>query len=175
MEFWDLYDVDRKLTGRTIARGQKMKDDEYHLVVTAWILNREGKWLITKRSASKSKPLKWEAPGGSVLAGEDSRQGVYREIKEEIGIDLSGGELFKSFRRDIISWENPGFLDVWIFKMDFDLSDVVMQDEEVCDVKWASADEIIKMMENDEFVPMKEFPYYKEIFREYEAIGNIVG
>ena len=145
-----------------------MKDDEYHLVVTAWICNSDGKWLVTRRAENKSEPLKWEAPGGSALAGESSKQAVYREIKEEIGIDLVGGELFKTFRREKITWENPGFLDVWLFKLDFDTSEVVLQEEEVCDVKWASSTDILKMMDNDEFVPMKEFPYYEDIFEQIQ-------
>lgn len=166
-ELWDIYDKNRCKTGKYIERGQPMNEDEYHLVVSAWITNSKGEWLIIRRAESKSYPLKWEAPGGSVLAGEDSELGALREVKEEIGITLDSGELFQSYRRDKPSWENPGFLDVWVLKADILIEDVKLQKEEVCDIKWATKEEILKMIETDDFVPMKEFPYYKDLFQSY--------
>ena len=39
-EFWDIYDENRNKTGRTAQRGvYQFKDGEYHIVVTAIILN----------------------------------------------------------------------------------------------------------------------------------------
>ena len=163
-ELWDVYDENRHRTGKIIERGEEMREDEYHLVVQAWVKNKRGEWFITKRSDNKSFPLRWEAPGGSVLSGETSEQGVLREVKEETGITLNKGKMFRSFRRDKISWENPGFLDVWIFEADFSADDVVLQQGETCGCKWASEKEILDMIDSGEFVPMKEFPYYKEFF-----------
>ena len=113
-ELWDVYDKNRNLTGKTIARGEYMTEDEYHLVVQVWIKNDENKWLISKRAATKSQALKWEPTGGSVLAGEGSKDGALREVKEELGISLNpeSGHLFRSFQREKFTWENPGFLDV---------------------------------------------------------------
>lgn len=53
-ELWDIYDKNRNITGKTIARGELMAEDEYHLVVQVWIKNDENKWLISKRAATKS-------------------------------------------------------------------------------------------------------------------------
>ena len=36
-ELWDIYDKNRNITGKTIARGELMAEDEYHLVVQVWI------------------------------------------------------------------------------------------------------------------------------------------
>ncbi len=167
-ELWDVYDRNRNLTGRVIERGTLMSEEEYHLVVQVWIKNVEGKWLISRRTAMKSEPLKWEPTGGSVLAGEDSISGALREVHEELGIVLEKekAKLFRSFRRDKACWENPGFLDVWVFESDVQIEDVVLQEEEFCDVKWATCEEIVQMIECDEFVPMKKFPYYIELFSE---------
>ena len=39
-EFWDIYDKDRNKTGKLAQRGvDKFKEGEYHIVVTAVILN----------------------------------------------------------------------------------------------------------------------------------------
>ena len=81
-----------------------------------------------------------------------------------IVLNPEDGQLFASFRRDAPSWENPGFLDVWVFKLDFPIENIVFQPEETCDAKWASEEEILQMIQTDEFIPMKVFPYYKELF-----------
>lgn len=69
-EFRDIYDKERRLTGRTVERGKPMAQDEYHIVVVAIIRNAEGKYLISKRAAKKHFPNMWEFMGGSVLAGK---------------------------------------------------------------------------------------------------------
>ena len=168
-ELWDIYDADRNLTGRTIERGQVMNDDEYHLVVQIWIRNRNNEWLISKRAAGKTHSFKWEPTGGAVMAGENSLQGALREVGEELGVELmpGAGQLFASFKRGKPSWENPGFLDVWVFEAEVDLRTIRLQEEETCDAKWATEEEIRKMIENDEFIPMKKHPYYEELFAQY--------
>lgn len=166
-ELWDIYDADRNLTGRTVERGQVMNDDEYHLVVQIWIRNCRNEWLISKRSAGKSHPFKWEPTGGAVLAGETSLQGALREVGEELGVELSpdAGWLFASFKREKPSWENPGFLDVWVFEAEVEIESIRLQEDETCDAKWATEEEILQMIEKDEFIPMKVHPYYKDVFQ----------
>lgn len=44
-ELWDIYDGNKKKTGRTAERGvYEFKDGEYHLVVQAIILNTKMKY-----------------------------------------------------------------------------------------------------------------------------------
>ena len=101
MEYWDLYDKDRNKLNKKKARGSILKDDEYHLVINAWIKNENDEFLITQRAATKSHPLMWECTGGSALAGETSVDAALREIKEELGIKIepSSGKLIGSTRR----------------------------------------------------------------------------
>ncbi len=171
-ELWDIYDSERRRTGRTITRGTPMSADEYHLVVQIWIRNSRGEWLISRRAATKSYPLLWEPTGGSVLAGEDSPDGALREVREELGITLDPekGELFRSFRRDKASWENPGFLDVWFFTDETPATQLVLQPEETCDAMWASEQTILDMMAADQFIPMKKHPYHHELFQVYRCL-----
>ena len=44
------------------------------------------------------------------------------------------------------------FDDYFIIKLDVDIKDVVLQEEEVADAKWATKDEIIQMIKSGEFV-----------------------
>ena len=65
-------------------------DAEAAPCVLALIQDRAGRTLITQRSADKRWAAGWwEVPGGGVLAGETSLQAVVREVREEVGLDLS--------------------------------------------------------------------------------------
>ena len=96
LEYWDIYDANKQLTGRTMKRNDWcLKDDEYHLTVLGVIMNRDGRYLITKRAADKAWAAGWwEVSGGAAMAGESSEQAVAREVLEETGIDVSGAETF---------------------------------------------------------------------------------
>ena len=59
VEFWDIYDADKKCTGRTMKRNDWcLKDGEYHLTVLGVVERNDGKFLITRRVMTKA----W-APG----------------------------------------------------------------------------------------------------------------
>ena len=78
IEYWDLYDKHKKKIKKVVKRGDKLSNDEFHLVVNSWILNDEGEFLITQRASTKSHPLMWECTGGSVLKGEESLDAAIR-------------------------------------------------------------------------------------------------
>ena len=134
MEFWDIYDADKKPTGRTMKRNDWcLKDGEYHLTVLGVITRPDGKYLITKRVMTKAWAAGWwEVSGGAAIAGETSEDAVKREILEETGLDVTnaeGGFLFSYHR------ENPGegdnyFVDVYKYHMDFTEADIKLQTEE---------------------------------------------
>ena len=92
MEFNDIYDADRNLTGRVHRRGKPWKKGEYGLVVCAWVYDGNGKVLLTRRAPQKSFAGTWENSGGAALAGETSRQAMARELFEETGIRASEEE-----------------------------------------------------------------------------------
>ena len=146
-----MYDKNRKKINKIVKRSDILKDDEYHIVVNAWIKNSNNEFLITQRSINKKHPLMWECTGGSILAGEDSIDGAIREVKEELGIDIdkSTGVLLGSTLRYYPNY--PDILDVWLFTSDVSIDEVKVQEEEVNDVMWASVDKIIELYENKKF------------------------
>ena len=156
MELWDLYDVNRNLTGKTHERGKLIPEGFYHLVVHIWIKNKDGKFLISRRSADrKSYPLSLECQGGSVLKGESSIDGAKREVMEEVGIDLSnidGKLIFTKMRyhfRDI--------MDVWLFEYNGEVDLSKATTKEVCEVMWLSYDEIKNCLVSGELVPTLDY------------------
>ncbi len=59
------------------------------LLVAAAIIVHDGKILLAKRRDDVPYPLLWEFPGGKVDAGEDPRDCVVREIREELAIEIA--------------------------------------------------------------------------------------
>lgn len=146
MELWDIYDADKKRTGRTMKKNDwNLKDGEYHLTVLGVIKRTDGKFLITQRVDTKAwAPGWWEVSGGAAMAGEESEAAVRREVMEETGLDVTcgkGGYLF-TYKR-----ENPGegdnyFVDVYLYELDFEETDLRFRQEETKGYRLADAEEI---------------------------------
>lgn len=164
MELWDLYTRNRELTGEAHIRGNKLPENRYHLVVHVWIVNKDGKYLISQRDANRPTfPFMWECVGGSVLKGETSLQGAVREVKEEVGIDLppEAGTLICSEIRE----EFNDFKDVWLFQYDGDVDLKNATEKEVADVRWMTPDEIRKYLDEGKFVNTLSY-FFKEVINQ---------
>ncbi|MBN3521925.1 (deoxy)nucleoside triphosphate pyrophosphohydrolase [Algoriphagus lutimaris] len=59
--------------------------------VSCAIIIHLNKVLVAKRSSSMSQPGMWEFPGGKLEEGESLEESLIREIKEELGIEISVG------------------------------------------------------------------------------------
>ena len=157
MEIWDLYDKDRNKIGKDCIRGNEIPDNCYHLVVHVWIKNDKGEYLISQRSETKkSYPLLWECVGGSVIKGEDSLNGAIREVKEEVGIDLTecDGKLVFSEVRDIRNGEKfNDIMDVWLFEYNGEVDLKNATTDEVNQVEWVKKEKIKEMFDSKELVP----------------------
>ena len=64
--------------------------------VSAGLIFREGKLLITQRHADAHLGGLWEFPGGKRETGESFEQCLIRELREELGVTVIAGELFES-------------------------------------------------------------------------------
>lgn len=163
MEYWDIYDREKKPTGRIMKRNDwHLAEDEYHLTVLGVVVRQDGKFLITKRAMTKGwGPGWWEVSGGAAMAGEESRTAVLREVREETGLDVSdwdGGYLFTYHR------ENPGegdnyFVDVYRFVGDFTEDQIQLQTEETDGYRMATAQEVEELAREG-------------IFLHYDSIKN---
>jgi mutator protein MutT len=67
-------------------------------LVTAALMEKNGKILLALRKAGKHMGPKWELPGGKVDPGEDPKQTLRRELKEELGIEADIGQYLGSTR-----------------------------------------------------------------------------
>lgn len=64
--------------------------------VAAALVFRDGKLLITQRYAGAHLGGLWEFPGGKREPGESFELCLARELREELGIEVSVGELVES-------------------------------------------------------------------------------
>lgn len=87
------------------------------ILVTAAIIERDGKYLITQRLANaKSLPNLLEFPGGKVNENESPENCLEREILEELVIKIKVKNLFG--REDYI-YENGPHIDLIGFYCDY--------------------------------------------------------
>lgn len=145
MELWDLYDKQRRPLGKTHVRGVPLEKGTYHLVVFAWVFSDDGKVLLTKRSPEKkSFPNQWENTGGSVLAGETSRQAIQRELFEETGIHAEQEDfrLIDTFYRA----RQSDICDIYFLQKTVLVEELVMQEGETCDARWVTRAEFEEMI-----------------------------
>ena len=162
MELWDLYDKNRIRTGKTMYRGDSVPEGYYRMVIHIALFNSEGKMLIQRRNPDKyGWSGMWDVTvGGSAIAGETSSEAAERELAEELGVkyDLSAARPAYT-----LSFKG-GFGDMYIINADIDTKDLVLQATEVCDARYATKDEILSMIDADEFIPyhksMIEFLFF---------------
>ena len=68
--------------------------------VSAALIFRGGQLLITQRHAHAHLGGLWEFPGGKREAGETFEQCLVREIREELGVEITVGELVEEITHD---------------------------------------------------------------------------
>ncbi len=133
MEFNDIYDADRNLTGRRHRRGTPWRRGEYGLIVCVWVYDGNGHFLLTRRAKGKSFAGTWENSGGAARAGETSRQAIARELFEETGIRAEEAE----FELIDTGRDRNTFYDFYCLKRSVPLRDIVLLPGETDGVQWA--------------------------------------
>lgn len=72
-----------------------------HLHVAAGILRDSlGRFLITERLCDGPFNGLWEFPGGKIVAGESPRDALFRELAEELGIEIRSSRPFMGLHHE---------------------------------------------------------------------------
>lgn len=146
MEFNDIYDEQRRPTGRLHRRGDRWHKGEYGLVVCVWVYDGKGNILLTRRAPEKTYAGTWENSGGAAKAGETSRQAIRRELFEETGIRAEEHEfeLLGSGR------DHSAFYDYYCLRREVPVEQIVLLPGETDAVRWATFEEIHGMIDRKE-------------------------
>ena len=62
------------------------------IVVTAGVIERDDRFLVTRRQTGVHLEGYWEFPGGKCDPGETHAACLARELREELGVDAAVGE-----------------------------------------------------------------------------------
>ena len=148
MELWDLLNEQGEPTGKTMVRGERLRLGQYHLVVHIWVADSRGRLLIQRRADHLTlMPGVWAVTGGSAVHGEDSRTAACRELREELGVDTSPGEMRRLGRLR----RRNSFSDLWLLRRDIRREELSLQREEVADARWVTRAELEGMIRENTF------------------------
>lgn len=116
---------------------------KYQAIVGCAFLHKKGKLLIAKRSNScRFLPGKFELIGGHIEFGETIEEGLKREAKEEIGINIKLEDPFYAFTY-VSDGGNRHSVEICYFaKMVNPSQPVKLNPEEHSEYKWINKNEI---------------------------------
>ena len=115
-----------------------MAEGEITVALKAILYRPDGTFLALRRSASAPiKPLAWDLPGGRIQMGEETEDGVIREIKEETGLSVENLRLLHVIARN----SSSGQFWVTICYTARPSSEEVRLSFEHCDSRWVTPEE----------------------------------
>lgn len=113
------------------------KDHFIGKVAQKALIEKEGKILISRFPTDKV----WDLPGGRLHRGEQPSEGLAREIKEELGIDVLIKEPFFVEMTTAQSGEKRYFVAFKVHMND-ETQPFVFQKEEVAEVAWLDKSQV---------------------------------
>ena len=174
-EYFDILDEDGHPTGKTKLRTKVHQDGDWHKAVHIWIVNDKQEVLLQKRSPNKdSNPNMWDiSSAGHLSAGDDSLTGALREITEELGINIKPDQLQfigtrKKASRYTQTFINNEFNDVYLLRLNLDLSKLHLQEEEVSAVKYVPLNEFKNMIKNKDKTLLMHEDEFEMLFKALE-------
>ena len=142
MELIDIVNENNEFTGQIEEREIAYEKGLGRRTVSCWIMNEKGEILLQKRSSNKKKnPNKWAKTGGQVDSGESVENAIFREVKEELGIEIPKNQI-KIYDIHKSNDKTKRFSYNFIFKVNYKINEYTLQKEEVSDVKYVTIEEI---------------------------------
>jgi NAD+ diphosphatase len=111
--------------------------------VACLIFDKEGKLLLTRRAIEPAKGM-LDLPGGFVDPMERVEDTVVREIKEELGVNITSAEYLVSFPNEYIYSGFSVFTVDLAFVCTIDDPEAIVPDDDVSEIEYISLNEIEK-------------------------------
>lgn len=160
MEIFDIVDEKGIPTGETVERTRAHAEGIRHRTAHIWVIREQNgrvEVLLQKRSDDKdSFPGRYDtSSSGHIHAGDEPLISAVRELSEEIGIfaepedlefagkfDIQYAKEFygKLFRDNEVSY-------VYVYRKPVDISALVLQTEEISEVKWFDLEDAYKRIQ----------------------------
>jgi len=164
MEYLDYFDSENNNKLGVEERDIVHDKGLWHREVAIWVLNEKYEVLLQKRSTLKKyAPNKYSVCAGHIDADEDIEVAALRELFEEVGLKASMEELIPIgvFKSDFDN--NNHYKYTYLVRTNIDISEYILQEEEVSEVKYVTLNELEKMIENKDENLSFSSKYYARI------------
>lgn len=156
-ELFDVCTPEGVPTGTVVPRDQAHREGLWHRSAHLWLVDSaKTRVLLQRRHPGKdTDPGRWDiAVAGHLSAGQTPLEAIVREAEEELGLQLDPSSLtfLTATRKEYVEatfvdreWQHA-FAGTW----DGDLSTLVLQPEEVVDVRWMPLEDYRRLVEGDD-------------------------
>lgn len=116
----------------------------------AVIVRGDGQVLVMRDPREVDKNI-WELPGGRLNEGEVPEEGLAREIKEELGIDVVVGTVVYIAQFFQYSENRNALMIAYVATMVDEKAELVLEEGEVADVRWVSKENYQRLTYFEEY------------------------
>jgi 8-oxo-dGTP diphosphatase len=179
-EYFDIVDENNNKTGQKKLRSVVHNNGSWHRTVHIYyFMKKDSEYYFLVHLRSKENdlcPNMWDTRfGGHLKSGQNIEQTILSELEEEIGLKADikyfiPGPIIK--RGEFL---NNEFTYVYYYQGAEDISSLKFIDNEVQEIKWLSAQDIIKEMKNNSNVWAPSLEGFESIYKyliDFEVAGN---
>ena len=151
------------LTGDVVTKRVAHSEGIWHRAVHILIISKDKRKILLQKRCNDKKlfPNMWDiSVGGHVSSSENSLVSAKREVNEELGLNSNRYEFNyvkeikeKFLYNDIDSRE---FVDIYMINDDINISDIILQKDEVSDVRWFTKKEFNDLIYKNKIIDHKE-------------------
>lgn len=127
-----------------LASAQKPANFKSTREVVTCFIEFNNLFLLVKRHPKTTQGDKWCLPGGKLELGETFKEGVIREVYEEVGLKLIPSSTIEHGKLYIQRHDSEFIMHLFSFSYDT-LPEVVLNLNEHTEAKWATYEEAQKM------------------------------
>ena len=118
-----------------------MTDELLQFAQKALIIKNNKLLIIKKSSKDPNSPNLWEVPGGRKQVGENLSQHIIREVKEEVGLDITPGDIFDMWEFCIpVNNQQTTVVAVARF-CNLNNEEILITEDEISNYKWVDINE----------------------------------
>lgn len=178
-ELLDVVDENDKIIGQE-TRASIHKKGLLHREVHVWIYNDKGEVLFQRRGPDKDTypNLLDVSVGGHISPNENSLQAAVREIKEEVGLVISPGDLhflnkIRKQSHDPVTGSTNSVLDaIFCYRLNLRKDSIKIESGEATALEWRQIDKMFVLSdeEREQFVPSLVNEKYLEIYKKVKSL-----
>ena len=171
-ELLKVFDENGKYTGGVEKRSVVHEKQLFHNEVALWILDIKNKKVLLERRSPNKKlyPNRLALCAGHVVENESIEESLYKEAKEELGLDLNNYNVKKLLTIKRCEPNNCCFSHQFYIKNYIPIESIIIQKEELSEVLYVDYYNLKQMVvdHSDEVIFLWES--YKKVFEMLDKI-----